>query len=267
MIRQPAVANQFYEGDPARLRTDIQRMTGGRRGKEPCTAVIAPHAGYVYSGSVAGAAFARAAIPETVIIMGPNHTGYGSPAAVMPDGTWSMPMGDVPVASDIASALVNGSAYLEADYQAHMYEHSLEVQVPFLQYFQPGLEIVPICLGHIPYSACEEIASAVADAVRTAGRPVLMVASTDMTHYESQAQANAKDRLAIEQVLEMNPEGLYETVRENGISMCGFIPTTITLGASLLLGATRAELVKYATSGDVSGDYDRVVGYASFLIA
>ena len=267
MIRQPAVANQFYDGDPQRLSMDIQRMTGGRKGSEPCIAVVAPHAGYVYSGSVAGAAFARARIPETVIVMGPNHTGYGSPAAVMPDGTWRMPMGDVPVASDIASVLVNGSAYLEADYQAHMYEHSLEVQVPFLQYFQPSLEIVPICLGHMPYAACEEIAAAVANAIKGAERPVLMVASTDMTHYESQAQANAKDRLAIEQVLEMNPRGLYDTVQANGISMCGFIPTTVTLAASLLLGASRAELVQYATSGDVSGDYNRVVGYASFIIS
>ncbi len=267
MIRQPAVANQFYDGDPARLRLDIERMTGGRAGREECTAIIAPHAGYIYSGSVAGAAFARARIPETVIIAGPNHTGYGAPASVMPEGTWRMPFGDVPVASDLASAIISRSSVLEADYQAHMYEHSLEVQVPFLQYFQPALQIVPICLSHMPYEACEEIASALSDAIKTAGRPVLMVASTDMSHYESQAQANAKDRLAIEQILEMNPRGLYDTVVANRISMCGFIPTTAMLAASLLMGATSAELVQYATSGDVSGDYERVVGYASFIIS
>ncbi len=268
MIRQPAVANQFYDGNPAALKSTIARMTGGvAAGSEPCIAVVAPHAGYIYSGSVAGAAFARAKIPRTVIIMGPNHTGYGSPASVMPDGVWRMPFGDVPVASDLASALIAGSTYLEADYQAHMYEHSLEVQVPFLQYFQPDLEIVPICLSQIPYEICEEIAKAVANAITSAGRQVLMVASTDMTHYESQAQANAKDRLAIEEIMAMNPQGLYETVVTNRISMCGFIPTTITLAASLILGASRAELVKYATSGDVSGDYDRVVGYASFIIS
>ncbi len=267
MIRQPAVANQFYDGNAARLSRDIERMTGGARGSESCKAVIAPHAGYVYSGTVAGAAYARAIIPETVIIMGPNHTGYGHPAAVMTDGTWRMPMGDVPVASDLADALVRSSAYLESDYKAHLHEHSLEVQVPFLQYFQPGLEIVPICLGHMSYEACKEIAQAAATAIKAAGRPVLMVASTDMTHYEPQAQANAKDRLAIEQVLEMNPEGLYDTVQANGISMCGFIPATITLAACLLLGASHAELVQYATSGDVSGDYERVVGYASFIIS
>jgi len=267
IIRQPAVANQFYDGNPLRLSQDIERMTGGKRGNRHCFAVVSPHAGYIYSGNVAGAAFSKVAIPETVIIFGPNHTGYGSPAAVMMDGIWRMPMGDVPIATDIATTLVRTSAYLEADYQAHMYEHSLEVQVPFLQYFQPELKIVPVCLGHMSYQACEEIAQAVANTIKGAHRPILMVASTDMTHYESQAQANAKDRLAIEQVLALNPKGLFETVQANGISMCGFIPTTVVLATSLLIGATSAELVKYATSGDVSGDYDRVVGYASFIIA
>lgn len=267
IVRQPAVANQFYSGNPASLVRDIEVMTGHGKGTETCIAVIAPHAGYIYSGPVAGAAYSRAVIPETVVIMGPNHTGRGAPASVMPDGTWHMPMGDVPVASDIAESLLQGSVYLEADYQAHMYEHSLEVQVPFLQYFQPGLEIVPVCLSHMSYEICEEIGRAVAAAIQASERPVLMVASTDMTHYEPQKQANIKDQAAIRQILNMDPAGLYDTVRINGISMCGVIPTTITMIAALTLGAARAELVKYATSGDVSGDYDRVVGYASFIIS
>lgn len=266
MIRQPAVANQFYNGSAAGLARDIEIMTGHKKGTEPCIAIIAPHAGYVYSGRVAGAAYARAAIPETVVIMGPNHTGHGSPAAVMPDGTWRMPMGDVSVAADITEGLIKRSIYLEADYEAHMYEHSLEVQVPFLQYFQPRLEIAPVCLGHMPYETCEEIGRAVAETIQAAGRTVLMVASTDMTHYEPQKQANAKDQAAIEQILNMDPAGLYNTVRTNGISMCGVIPTTIIMIAALSLGATGAELVQYATSGDVSGDYERVVGYASFIV-
>ena len=267
MIRQPAVANQFYNGNAASLVRDIEIMTGQRKGTESCIAVIAPHAGYIYSGQVAGAAYARAIIPETVVIAGPNHTGYGSPAAVMPDGTWRMPMGDVHVAADIAAGLIKKSIYLEADYQAHMYEHSLEVQVPFLQYFQPELEIVPVCLSHMSYETCEEIGRAVAETIQEAGRPVLMVASTDMTHYEPRKQANAKDQAAIEQILNMDPAGLYDTVKSKGISMCGVIPTTIIMIAALSLGAARAELVKYATSGDVSGDYDRVVGYASFIVS
>ena len=267
ITRDPAVAGRFYEANPAVLSREIEIMTGGRRGTEQATAVVAPHAGYIYSGAVAARAYARIAVPETVIIMGPNHTGLGAPAAIMDSGTWRMPMGNVPIASDIARQLAAASSYLQSDYQAHMYEHSLEVQVPFLQYFQPNLEIVPICLGHIPFEACQEIGSALATVIQNADRPVLMVASTDMTHYEPQERANALDRLAIEEILAMNPAGLYNTVRTNNISMCGFIPTTVTIIASLTLGASRAELVQYATSGDVSGDYSQVVGYASFIIS
>ncbi len=267
MTRDPAVAGKFYEANPALLSREIEIMTGGRHGTERATAVIAPHAGYIYSGAVAARAYARIAVPETVVIMGPNHTGLGAPAAVMDSGLWRMPLGNVPIASDIADQLIATSKFLRADYQAHLYEHSLEVQVPFLQYFQPDLEIVPVCLGHIPFEACQEIGNVLATVIQNAGRPVLMVASTDMTHYEPQERANALDRLAIEKILAMDAAGLYTTVVANNISMCGFIPTAATLVASSALGATGADLVQYATSGDVSGDYSQVVGYASFIIS
>ncbi len=266
MVRQPAVANQFYEGDPTRLRRQLATLMGKGAKETTAKAIIAPHAGYMYSGHVAGAAYAKVKVPETVIVMGPNHTGFGAPAAVMASGKWAMPLGIVPIAEELALDLVDSSRYLENDVQAHLYEHSLEVQVPFLQYKQPDLRIVPICLSSMPFEACEEIGMAVARVVNRHGGPVLMVASTDMTHYEPQAQAEAKDQLAIERILEMDAQGLFNTVRANGISMCGVIPTTIAMVASNALGPSVARLIRYATSGDVSGDYQRVVGYASFII-
>ena len=266
MIRQPAVANQFYDKDPTRLHYDLGTLIGPVKDARPAKALVAPHAGYIYSGAVAGAAYARVEVPETVVILGPNHTGFGSRAAIMTRGSWAMPMGTVPISEDLAALMVEFSDHLEDDAQAHVHEHSLEVQVPFLQYRRPDLSIVPICLGSVPFSVCKDIGSAIAKAVKQAKRPVLLVASTDMTHYESQKQAESKDRLAIDKVLAMDPEGLLETVRKHNISMCGVIPTTVTLVASLALGAGSASLVRYATSGDVSGDYLQVVGYASFIV-
>ncbi|NDY43643.1 AmmeMemoRadiSam system protein B, partial [Dissulfurirhabdus thermomarina] len=164
MIRQPAVAGQFYDADPARLKAEILCYVGPSPSNEPAVAVVAPHAGYLYSGAVAGAAYARAAVPETVVVLGPNHTGLGAPAAVMDRGTWTTPLGRVAVAGDLADLLLAATDLLQRDTTAHVYEHSLEVQVPFLQVRQPALEIVPICLSHLPYPACREIGEAVAAA-------------------------------------------------------------------------------------------------------
>ncbi|MEA3385095.1 MAG: AmmeMemoRadiSam system protein B [Thermodesulfobacteriota bacterium] len=266
MIRQPAVADQFYDGNPTRLHYELGKLIGPAKEAKSAKAVVAPHAGYMYSGAVAGAAYAQVEVPETVIILGPSHTGVGSPAALMAKGTWSMPMGTVPISEDLATLMVELSDYLEDDASAHTYEHSLEVQIPFLQYRQPNLSIVPVCLKNLSFSVCKEIGSTIAEAVKQAGKPVLLVASTDMTHYESQEQAEAKDRLAIDKILALDPQGLLETVRGHNISMCGVIPTTVVLVASLALGASSVKLIRYATSGDVTGDYVQVVGYASFVI-
>jgi len=266
MIRQPAVADQFYDGDPTRLHYELGKLIGPIKEARSAKAIVAPHAGYMYSGAVAGAAYAQVEVPETVIILGPSHTGVGSPAAVMAKGAWSMPMGTVPISEDLAALMVELSDYLEDDALAHTYEHSLEIQIPFLQYRQPNLSIVPVCLKDLSFSVCKEIGSTIAEAVKQVEKPVLLVASTDMTHYESREQAEAKDRLAIDKVLALDPKGLLETVRGYNISMCGVIPTTVTLVASLALGASSAKLIRYATSGDVTGDYAQVVGYASFII-
>ncbi len=266
LVRRPAVANQFYDGDPARLRSTVASMMPRAVTPQPAIAAISPHAGYIYSGHVAGAVFGRIVVPQDVIILGPNHTGYGSYAAVMAEGIWQMPMGQVPIAEELAALVLSNSSILEADVEAHLYEHSLEVQVPFLQYRQPELRIVPICLGPLGLEACQEIGLGIKMAIETYGRPVLIVASTDMSHYVPAKTAEELDRLAIERILQLDPAGLYRTVKEYNISMCGFIPTTIALYAALGLGASEAELVKYSNSGEVNGDYSRVVGYAGLIV-
>jgi hypothetical protein len=258
----------FYPGDKSQLKAQLDAFLQPIAQPETVMAAVSPHAGYVYSGAVAGAVFSRIKIPEAVVILGPNHRGMGAPAAVNVSGAWDMPLGRVAVNEDLAQAILSAPTghKMAADAEAHAMEHSLEVQVPFLQVLQPDVTIVPIALSHLSYEACTEIGQALAQGVKDFGKEVLMVASTDMTHYESQKAANKKDQLAIEKIVHLDPRGLYDTVLQNNISMCGFIPTTITLHACKLLGATKAELVKYATSGDVTGDYAQVVGYAGFVI-
>jgi len=268
MIRQPVVSDRFYPGEPHVLRQTLARMIPDVPDEQKVAAlgVVVPHAGYVYSGAVAGETFARVRIPETVVILGPNHTGLGQPLA-LGISDWNMPLGLVPIERQLAISILKHSEVIVDDDTAHLQEHSLEVQVPFLQYLQPNLSIVPIVVSHISYDDCQRAAHDLAQAITAFGRPVLLVASTDMTHYEPRASAGAKDRLALERILALDPRGLYETVLGNRISMCGIMPTTITLLAAMELGAGRAELVRYADSGEVSGDTAQVVGYAGLVIA
>ena len=265
MNRLPVVADRFYPGDPTDLRQTLAGLIPAGQTPQPAHAVIAPHAGYVYSGAVAGETFARVQIPETVILLGPNHHGRGGLVALGTED-WAMPMGTVPFAVDLAAAIVRNSEIIAADNAAHQYEHSLEVQVPFLQFFQDQLSIVPIVVSHISYKQCQQAARDIANAVKVFNRPVLLVASTDMTHYESREDASAKDHLALRYIQTLDPQGLYNTVVTNRISMCGIMPTTITLLAAIELGAEHAELVRYTDSGATSGDTDQVVGYAGLVI-
>ncbi len=266
MHRMPAVANQFYPGDPLALRDALEQLIPAREPKKQARLVISPHAGYVYSGGVAGATFAEVAIPGTALILGPNHHGTGEPLA-LGVSDWSMPLGEVPIDRELAVAILRRSEIIVDDDSAHRLEHSLEVQVPFLQYLRPDIQIVPLVVSHVSYRDCCQAATDLAMAIRSVDHPVLLVASTDMTHYEPRQQASAKDRLALEQILALNPAGLYETVHAHRISMCGVVPTTIALLAAMDLGATRAELVQYTDSGDVSGDISQVVGYAGVVVS
>jgi AmmeMemoRadiSam system protein B len=267
IMRSPVVANRFYPGSRSALTAELAGMVPeiSTADKEKALVVVSPHAGYVYSGGVAGETLARVRIPDTVIILGPNHHGHGAPLGLGTED-WQMPLGDVPVNRELAGRILDGSRVITEDETAHAYEHSLEVQVPFLQYLNSAVRIVPIVVSHIPYQVCVEAAQDLARAIREYGQEVLIVASTDMTHYESRESASRKDHQALARIQELDPQGLYETVVGNRISMCGIMPTTIALLTANELGARQAELVRYTDSGEASGDTMQVVGYAGMII-
>lgn len=266
-MRQPAVANSFYPGSPKALKRAITGFlpSGYESGKEKSLAVVSPHAGYIYSGELAAKTLSRVEIPETVVIIGTNHRGVGLPVALS-TSIWEMPFGPVPVDGDFSNLLLSSCPHIEQDEVAHNSEHSLEVQIPFLQFFQKNLSIVPLAISHISLSMCLAVGEALADTVKQSGKDILIVASTDMSHYESRATATHKDSLALKCIEELEPENLYRTVRGNNISMCGVLPVTIALVAAKKLGAKSAKLVGYTDSGYVSGDTTQVVGYAGFSI-
>ena len=266
MIRKAVFAGDWYPGDPRRLRAALASYVEGSVPEQDVIGVVAPHAGYMYSGHVAGAVYSQVRIPNTVVVLCVNHRGAGPRAAIMGSGNWETPLGPVPIQDVFAEDLKEKVDFLEEDEVAHAREHSLEMQLPFLQYRNQGVRLVPICLQRLDYAECAALGEGLAKTVQGFTEPVLLVASTDMTHFESQEDAKRRDMLAIDRVLEIDPRGLYETVTEHGISMCGFIPTTSVLCACKSLGVTKGTLVRYATSGDVSGEYSSVVGYAGIYL-
>jgi AmmeMemoRadiSam system protein B len=220
----------------------------------------------MYSGHVAGAVFARIEIPRRCIVVCPNHTGMGQPLAIISEGTWQTPLGEVAIDSELADALKRAFPALQEDPAAHRAEHAAEVELPFLQLRQPELRFVPIAVGTRQFEALEQLGVALAGAISGLKEEVLIVASSDMNHYESDAITRVKDHQAIERILTLDPRGLYDVVNQQAISMCGYGPAVAMLTAARALGAKSAELVKYATSGDVSGDRNRVVGYAGVVV-
>ncbi len=268
-VREPAVAGYFYPEDKNELLKILEKFADKKSAKHPCKAAISPHAGYVYSGETAGLTFSKIAIPETVILLGPNHTGYGEPYSVTADDIWRTPLGETEIDKPLAKAFVEKSRYLEEDSIAHMREHSLEVQLPFLQFFRKDVRIVPIVLsGYVDDPAWSEIGETIAGVILEQRRnnSVLVVASSDMTHYEEHRVAEEKDHYAIEAILSLDADLLAERIYEKDISMCGYGPIITTIIAAKELGAKEAELVNYTTSGKKSGDYSRVVGYAGIII-
>ncbi len=266
MIRQPAVAGAFYPASKDEI-LKMFSMFGPAEGKaEPALGVVAPHAGYVYSGKTAYKTYSKVKVPERVVVLAPNHTGAGPGISFFAKGIWRTPMGDVEVDEDLAEKIMSKIKGAESDFSAHYAEHSLEVHLPFLLHINPNIKIVPVVLKYLSLEKCLEIGSAVAEVISQISPKPLIVASSDMTHYESAESARAKDRRAIERILELDPEGLYEVVRSGNISMCGVVPVTSMLSAVKKMGATRAELVSYSNSGEVNGDMDSVVGYAGIVI-
>jgi AmmeMemoRadiSam system protein B len=266
MQRQPAVAGQFYAGNSSKLHSDLAGLIPAARGMKIVTGIIAPHAGYVYSGSIAGLVYAAIDIPATVLILGPNHHGAGAGAALYPDGEWLTPLGPITINSRLNALLQQNVPQVRSDTIAHQFEHSLEVQVPFIQYLRPDATISAVCLGHGDFAAIRQIGEGIAAAIQAYGADVLIVASSDMTHYESAESARHKDELALERVLAFDPQGLLRVCRSEQITMCGAVPAAVMLVAAGELGATQAELVAYGTSGDVTGDNRQVVAYAAVTV-
>jgi len=267
MVRRPAVAGYFYPRTANELRSLVKEMIDPLAKKKKARAVISPHAGFIYSGPVAGAVYSSVELPERFIILGPSHRGQRPLFAIMDKGAWRTPLGEVPLASELAESLARRSVLVKADEKAHEEEHSLEVQLPFLQYLKPAFSIVPVCVSPLAdYAALEELGAALAGAVRESPADVLLVASTDMSHYVSREAARRKDFLAIERIQALDARGLFDVVVREDISMCGFQPTTAVILAAKEMGARRADLVRYATSGEVSGDFDQVVGYAGLRL-
>jgi len=266
IVRHAAVAGRFYPRDPDVLLAEVNSYLS--RGEEDATAIgcVAPHAGYIYSGHVAGAVYAKVDLPQHYIVLCPNHTGMGQPLAIMSKGTWQTPMGPARIDSDLAEALKQQFSLLIEDREAHRSEHAVEVQLPFLQARRPDFTFVPIALGTGKFEILEALGEAMAEVLKTQPEPILMIASSDMNHYESEFVTRVKDHKAIERILALDPRELFDVVMKENISMCGFGPTVAMLTAARRLGATNAELVRYATSGDVSGDREMVVGYAGIVV-
>jgi hypothetical protein len=267
-IRKPAVAGQFYSSSNQGLKKQIEAFIDKKAEKMDVIACMLPHAGYMYSGAVAGDTVCRINIKDKIILLGPNHTGYGAPFSIMTEGTWQTPLGEIKIDDILAKKVLSHSRYLESDSLAHLYEHSLEVELPFLQYFKGDFRIVPIIIISEDISVLKEVGRELAAAIKEADLKdsVMIVASSDMTHYEPQAQAVKKDKEAIEAIIELNEDGLAQKVRQLDISMCGYAPVVVMLVAAKLLGAHNAKLIKYQTSGDISKDKDSVVGYAGIII-
>ena len=266
MIRNPVVSGQFYPESPDQLRAMIEGFVDEKAVKEEVIGLVSPHAGYIYSGPVAGAVISRIKFKDTFIIMGPNHTGRGKPLSIMTQGTWKTPLGEVEIDSELGKQILAASSHLEEDNIAHQYEHSIEVQLPFLQYFKKDIRLVPIILAYSSGATYKEIGKEIAGAIKALNKEVVIIASSDMTHYESQESAQRKDTQAIEAILDLNEDELLKRVDELNISMCGYAPAVSLISAARELGATGAELVRYQTSGDTTGDYSSVVGYAGIII-
>lgn len=268
-LRKPVVAGSFYPKDADSINKEISGfLDGNQEAKLKAIGCVLPHAGYLYSGKVAAVTLSQIDIPERVILLGPNHTGNGSACSIMTDGVWQTPLGRVKIDKKLALLISSGSKYFEDDSEAHLNEHSLEVELPMLQYFKKDFEIVPIAFLTQELSILQEIGQDIANALQESDYKdrVMFLASSDMTHYEADNQARAKDKKAIEAILALNEEKLMREISNFNISICGFAPVAVMLSAAKALGAKSGRLAIYQTSGDVTGDKTSVVGYAGIIV-
>ncbi len=265
-LREPVVSGQFYPSDRKKLLSLIESYVNKKDEKIQAKAVISPHAGYIYSGSTAGLVYSSVNIPDRVIILCPNHTGMGSKFALMREGIWETPLGKINIDSNLAEIILKKSDKLKEDVYAHLQEHSLEVQLPFIQYLNPNATIVPISIMGGSYKELDTVGKAIADAIKEYDKETLIVVSSDMSHYIAHEEATKRDAKAIEKIIALDGEGLIEVCRRHDITMCGVYPAVTGISAAKTLGAKSGNLLKYTTSAEVSGDYRHVVGYAGIVL-
>ncbi|MCP4253068.1 MAG: AmmeMemoRadiSam system protein B [Candidatus Scalindua sp.] len=266
MYRSPIASGSFYPGNEEELKSVLKTLMEDCPQRRKALGAISPHAGYIYSGRVMGSVFSRIEVPETVVILAPNHTGRGAPFSVWPEGVWRTPLGDTSIDEELVNELLNRCELLEKDTDAHQNEHSAEVILPFLQYINPRVKIVVIVVRSGNFENLCTLGKSIGNVIKENEPGALIVASSDMTHYESQQSADKKDKSAIAEIVALKEEGLYNVVREQGISMCGVSPVISMMVCSKERDATKAELTKYETSGEASGDYKQVVGYAGLIV-
>lgn len=278
MLRQPAVAGAFYPDNPEILKKTIEECflddfgvgeipkLNTFEGTDYPINIMVPHAGYQYSGAIASHGYCNLVqngFPEVFIILSPNHTGYGSEVSVFNEGEWITPLGSVDVDNEFADSIISHSDIASADFLAHKYEHSIEVQLPFLQYFSNDFKIVPITMGSQSFMASSDLAKAIFEAGNELNRSYAVIASTDLSHFNNQEKANTVDGYVLEDIGEMNEFKLFEEVIQYNITMCGYGPVITTISLSKMSNKNNSEILAYGTSGDVTGDLTSVVGYAS----
>lgn len=267
MKREPAVAGYFYSDNPKELRFHLSTLVSFKENKIKAKGIIVPHAGYMYSGWVAGKVYGSIAPPDIAIIMGPNHTGLGERVSVFFGDSFITPLGEAFISKELVEELVNEVPFLSKDVMAHLHEHSIEVQVPFLQYINPQVKIVPVCLGRMSFEEIIELGKGIAEVIkRHPDKQILIVGSSDFSHYVPHEIAKEKDMQAIKEILKLSEEGFITLVSKERLSVCGYNPIAVTINACKNLGAEKAELIEYMTSGDVIKDYYSVVGYAGIVI-
>lgn len=267
MIREPVVAGSFYPGTQIKLKAALDNFIKKDQKKYDAYGVVSPHAGYIYSGAVAGEVFSCVNLPEDIVILAPNHTGLGESFAMWPEGKWQTPLGAVDINQELNNLIKKYASMVTEDTKAHLQEHSAEVQVPFLQYLKDNIKIVAIVMASTSLDELKVFGTGVGKAIKDFGKPVLIVASSDMTHYESHQAAKDKDQKAIDKMVALDEDGLYQVVNKYQISMCGYAPTISMLTAAKQLGAQAGHLIRYMTSGETSGDYNQVVGYAGLVVS
>ncbi|TIH15638.1 AmmeMemoRadiSam system protein B [Marinifilum sp. JC120] len=270
MNRQPVVAGQFYPDSPDQLRKEIEMYVGtpeAHMDRAVDRLVMLPHAGYMFSGEPCGKTLAQSQLASTVFLLGPNHTGLGSPLSVWDKGSWEFPGGKLDVHEELSAKLIESGAGFVSNEKAHSREHSLEVIVPFLHYINPDMRIVPVCVSEASPSNLRKAGEVIAEIMEDHPEPVSIVVSSDMSHFISADQAKKLDSMALEAIIRMDPSDLYSIVSSNQISMCGVLPMTMGMFAAKKLGSTSGKLVQYTNSGQATGDYERVVAYAGVIIS